>query len=334
MKKLTTILMMIVMLGITIPAMGAMSMSKVRKNTRFLTDRMAYELKLTQNQYDDVYEINYDFVNNVRYIMDDVARGSEYALDKYYDFLDIRNDDLRWILSGSQYRRFMGAEYFFRPIYTVNSSWSFRIYNIYTNINFFYFGKPHHYSSYCGGHYRKHFNNISFYKSRWNKRYNHHDRFDGFCSIRNDKRYDSHRHNDFGVPVRPNTTTRPNTNTRPNNGNRPEMGRPGNGNRPGNNSRPNNGNGRPENSGRPGNNSRPVPETRPNGNGNSSRPSGSGRPSYSSKEYSNGRNSSTRYENRKNDKSRKEVSESRGNDNDNGKRSAKRERSSSDKDRD
>jgi hypothetical protein len=48
--------MMILMLCVSIPA-SAMSMSKVRENARFLTDRMAYELKLTPMQYDDVYEV-------------------------------------------------------------------------------------------------------------------------------------------------------------------------------------------------------------------------------------------------------------------------------------
>lgn len=66
--------------------MGAMSISKMRQNTRFLTDRMAYELKLTPQQYNDVYEVNYDFINNVRYLMDDVVRGYDYALERYYDF--------------------------------------------------------------------------------------------------------------------------------------------------------------------------------------------------------------------------------------------------------
>ena len=75
MKRWTTLLIVICMLGITIPAMGAMSISKMRQNTRFLTDRMAYELKLTPRQYNDVYEVNYDFINNVRYLMDDVVRG-------------------------------------------------------------------------------------------------------------------------------------------------------------------------------------------------------------------------------------------------------------------
>ena len=96
---------------------AAMSNSKVRKETRFLTDKMAYELKLNTEQYNDVYEINYDFISGIRYLMDDVLRGEEWALNRYYDYLDIRNDDLRWVLSSRQYSRFMQAAYFFRPVY-------------------------------------------------------------------------------------------------------------------------------------------------------------------------------------------------------------------------
>ena len=136
MKRWTTLLIVICLLGITIPAMGAMSISKMRQNTRFLTDRMAYELKLTPQQYNDVYEVNYDFINNVRYLMDDVVRGYDYALERYYDFLDVRNDDLRWILSSAQYRRFMRAEHFYRPIYAHENKWHFRIYLVYNNVNF------------------------------------------------------------------------------------------------------------------------------------------------------------------------------------------------------
>lgn len=44
------------MLGVSVPALGAMSISKMRQNTRFLTDRMAYELKLSPQQYDDAKE--------------------------------------------------------------------------------------------------------------------------------------------------------------------------------------------------------------------------------------------------------------------------------------
>ena len=86
--------------------MAGMSTSKVRKETRFLTDKMAYELDLNNPQYNDVYEINYDFIYSLRNIMDYVVRGDEWALDDYYEALDIRNDDLRWVLSDVQYRRF------------------------------------------------------------------------------------------------------------------------------------------------------------------------------------------------------------------------------------
>ena len=92
------ILFLLFAIGLTVgtTAMAGMSTSKVRKETRFLTDKMAYELSLSTQQYNDAYEINYDFIYSVRNIMDYVARGYEWALDDYYEALDIRNDDLRW----------------------------------------------------------------------------------------------------------------------------------------------------------------------------------------------------------------------------------------------
>ena len=186
MRKLTTLWMMILMLCMSIPAMGAMSMSKVRENARFLTDRMAYELKLTPMQYDDVYEVNYDFIDNIRYIMDDVVRGYDHAVDRYYQFLDYRNDDLRWILSASQYRRFMRVDYFYRPVYTTTSNWLFRIYKVYHDVKHFYFDKPHHYKSYRGGHYRTHHGHVSFYKNNRKDHYKH-DFYKGDIRVRHDK---------------------------------------------------------------------------------------------------------------------------------------------------
>ena len=186
MRKLTTLWMMILMLCMSIPAMGAMSMSKVRENARFLTDRMAYELNLTPMQYDDVYEVNYDFIDNIRYIMDNVVRGYDHAVDRYYQFLDYRNDDLRWILSASQYRRFMGVDYFYRPVYTTASNWLFRIYKVYHDVKHFYFDKPHHYKSYRGGHYRTHHGHVSFYKNNRKDHYKH-DFYKGDIRVRHDK---------------------------------------------------------------------------------------------------------------------------------------------------
>lgn len=203
MKKQTALWMMILMLGMSIPAMGAMSMSKMRQNARFLTDRMAYELNLSPIQYDDVYEVNYDFIDNVRYIMNDVVRGFDYAVERYYEFLNYRNDDLRWILSAAQYRRFMGVDYFYRPIYTTANNWLFRIYKVYHDVNHFYFAKPHHYRSYKGGHYRTHFGNVSYYKNNRKEHYKH-DFYRGNVHLQHDK-----------PNVRPNVNDRPNTVARP-----------------------------------------------------------------------------------------------------------------------
>ena len=84
-----------------------MNSDRVRIETRFLTDRMAYELNLTTYQYNDVYEINYDFINSIRYLTDDILMGYSWALDRYYEYLDMRNDDLRWVLNRGQFKRFL-----------------------------------------------------------------------------------------------------------------------------------------------------------------------------------------------------------------------------------
>ena len=208
MKKLTTLWMMLLMLTISIPAMSAMSMSKVRQHARFLTDRMAYELNLTTMQYNDVYEVNYDFIDNVRYIMDDVTAGYPSAVDRYYDFLDFRNDDLRWILSASQYRRFMNVDYFYRPIYTTASEWLFRIYRVYNDITHFYFGKPHHYKSYKGEHYRTHHGHVSFYKNNRKEHYKH-DFYKGDVRARQDKRREAPKAGARPAPDRKQVDSRP-----------------------------------------------------------------------------------------------------------------------------
>ena len=204
MKRILFMLFAVIMS--TVACHAAMSNSKVRKETRFLTDKMAYELNLNTAQYNDVYEINYDFISGVRYLMDDVLRGEEWALNRYYDYLDIRNDDLRWVLSRRQYSRFMQAAYFFRPIYVSGGHWSFRIYVTYTNPNHFYYTRPYHYRTYCGGHNRVHYHNVSYYRGRHN-----HPTYNGSFRIRDNKSYHTSRRSDFGsVHIRPNSGTRPN----------------------------------------------------------------------------------------------------------------------------
>ena len=205
MKRILFILLATLSTAVCSAGTDAMSNSKVRKETRFLTDKMAYELNLSTEQYNDVYEINYDFISGVRYVMDDVLRGEEWALNRYYDYLDVRNDDLRWVLNSGQYGRFIQAEYFYRPIYTSGSRWYFRVYVTYTNHNHFYFPRPYHYRTYVGGHYRTHYNNVSYYRGRDKQPY-----YNGSYRIRDHKSYTTHRRSDFGsVTVRPGSNRAP-----------------------------------------------------------------------------------------------------------------------------
>lgn len=186
--------------------MMALSDSKIREYARFISDRMAYELDLSPMQYDDCYEINYDFLYSVNPIMDDVTFGYIDAIDRYYDFLDYRNEDLRHVLTYTQYERFLATEYFFRPIYTSRSGWQLRVYNVYTNHSFFYFDRPSIFLSYRGAHARIHFA-AGYYSSRYDvaRRYRAEVRIRSFAD------FDTRRRMDFGANIRPRTPApRPN----------------------------------------------------------------------------------------------------------------------------
>ena len=120
MKRVKTISLMLVLFWLwTTSAFAAMSTSEVRENARFMTDRMAYELGLSSMQRNDVYEINYDFFESVRFVMDDLATGYSYAIDRYYESLDLRNDDLSYVLTRGQFERFMSG-----TISIVRSMWT------------------------------------------------------------------------------------------------------------------------------------------------------------------------------------------------------------------
>ena len=59
MKKM--ILALFAMLAMTVGA-NAMSYEQARREALFLTDKMAYELNLTDEQYEAAYEINLDYL--------------------------------------------------------------------------------------------------------------------------------------------------------------------------------------------------------------------------------------------------------------------------------
>lgn len=151
----------------------ASSFGDIRVNARFLTDRMAFELNLNQSQYNDLFEINFDFLSGVDPYLTGMACADAAALDAYYRYLDERNDDLRWVLSSSAYARFLAIEYFFRPIYALNNVCYLRVYKVYPNRNFFYFGRPVHYLTYRGAHSRRFYRNTGFYRTHYAGRYQH-----------------------------------------------------------------------------------------------------------------------------------------------------------------
>ena len=185
MKKTLFTLALIVM-GFMAKAF-ALPISEIRENARFLSDRMAYELELTSMQYEDCYEINYDFIYAINDLMDEVVYGTASALDEYYRLLDYRNEDLRYVLNSHQYARFIALEYFYRPIYRHGHSWAFRIYTIYHNRSFFYFGLPSIYHTYHGAHSHHHFHH-DYYVNR-----HHHHIHREPVPIHRD-----HRRSDFG----------------------------------------------------------------------------------------------------------------------------------------
>lgn len=155
-----------------VPA-SAYGLGDIRVNARFMTDRMAFELHLNTNQYNDLYEINYDFFNSINPYIAEIAIANVDAMNAYYRYLDIRNDDLRWVLTSTEYARFITLEYFFRPLYTMNNVCYLHIYKIYPNRTFFYYKPPRHYLTYRGGHCRVHFRGKSYYRQIFPKKYHH-----------------------------------------------------------------------------------------------------------------------------------------------------------------
>ena len=188
MKRLMKLTMMICLLGISIITRAGVSINEIRENARFITDRMRYELHLSYYQYNDAYEVNFDFVNNAIHLMPFVTRGEDWAINDYYRLLDIRNEDMRWILTSRQYVEFMEADYFFRPIYASRGQWYFRIYLHYKDRHFFHFALPKLYHSYNGAHHRKHFSHESFYRKHFHEHYSHHI-YEKHHSMFHDKNY-------------------------------------------------------------------------------------------------------------------------------------------------
>ena len=209
MKKL--ILSIMAMMTIALNA-NAMSFTQAQREALFLTDKMAYELNLTDEQYDACYEINLDYLMSVSTVD-----------DLYGTYWTRRNYDLGYVLFDWQLEAFRAASYFYRPLYWDAGCWHFGIYARYPRRTFFYFSHPTVYVSYRGGHSWRMNGGHSYY-------HGHQDRF---RSARTEHvgmrdRFDNRRFDKSRPAI--------------SNNNRPNMDR-GNNNRPnmdrGNNNRPN-----------------------------------------------------------------------------------------------
>ena len=134
-------------------AANAMSYERAQEEALFLTDKMAYELNLNDQQYNDAYEINLDFFLSMN------TRG-----DIYEAYQGNRIRDLRCILLDWQYDLMMAADYFLRPMVWHAGGWLFPVYAHY-DLGHFFFGRPSVWGIYRGGHDRLHFH-AGFYAAR------------------------------------------------------------------------------------------------------------------------------------------------------------------------
>lgn len=139
MKKF--IIALVAMFIMTFTTASAMSYEQARQQALFLTDKMAYELNLTDDQYEAAYEVNLDYL-----------MGINTYDDLYGVYWRQRNLDLSYILLDWQYRAFCDATYFYRPLYWDGGFWHFGIYARYPRRDYFFFGRPHFYVSYRGDH--------------------------------------------------------------------------------------------------------------------------------------------------------------------------------------
>lgn len=123
---------------------NAMSHERAQAEALFLTDKMAYELNLTNAQYDAVYEINYDyFVSLV---------GTSDILGIFWNR---RERELEWVLTSRQYRAYLSYTYFYKPVVVYNTNMiRFAIYDHYAH-NLFYRPVRKVYHNYIGGYHYK-----------------------------------------------------------------------------------------------------------------------------------------------------------------------------------
>ena len=119
-------MMILAMMVAIATSASAMSYEQARREALFLADKMAYELHLSDAQYEAAYEANLDYLMSLN------GRGMVYG-----SAWSTRNSLLRIVLAPWQYAAYAAADYFFRPVYWVSDTWRWRIYDRYDRARFY-----------------------------------------------------------------------------------------------------------------------------------------------------------------------------------------------------
>ena len=116
----------------------ALIYDEAREQAWFLTDKMAYELNLTRDQYEAVYQINLEYFLNVN------APGE--VMGYYWTY---RKMDLQYVLTDWQYSMFTSMSYFLTPMQWT-SRWYFPIFSRYRS-GYYFYSRPSIFYEWRGG---------------------------------------------------------------------------------------------------------------------------------------------------------------------------------------
>ena len=167
MKRILTLALTAMMAA----AANALVFTDAQREALFLSDKMAHELDLTNDQYEAVFEINLDYYMSVN-----------VAADLFGAWWTRRNADMKLVLSKWQYEKFMQLEYFYKPLLWQSDAWVFVIYTHYARTAFFFAWPPGYYT-YRGGYNRL---DVNIYVDRI------HDKPDGPHHHHGPEPYDPH----------------------------------------------------------------------------------------------------------------------------------------------
>ncbi|MFZ1237051.1 MAG: hypothetical protein WAR39_08670 [Prevotella sp.] len=102
MKRFIVLMISAIMISVSV---SAMSYGEAKQEARYLTDMMAYDLGLSPREYDQVYNINLRYLQNLR-----------YERDLYSSSWDFRNTALRALFGIDIWNRYSKISYFYRPV--------------------------------------------------------------------------------------------------------------------------------------------------------------------------------------------------------------------------